>query len=571
MGKLYDLIIIGSGSAGMTAGIYAGRSKLKTLILEKDAPGGQIKITSEVVNYPGIMLTSGEELSATMRRQAENFGVEFTKATVLSADFSGDIKKIHTTVGDYEALSVIIATGAKPRTLGFKGEAEYRGRGIGYCATCDGGFFAGKDVFVIGAGFAAAEEAIYLTRYARKVTVIAREPEFTCSKSIAEKVLAHPKIEVKFNTEIIEAGGDSVLKYARFINNKTNEEWQYDVDDKDSTFGIFIFVGYIPESAEFKDSVKTDEYGYIITDDEMRTNIDGVYAAGDVRPKILRQLVTATADGAIAATSAERYITAIKERLGIRTEDENVDVDGKGNAVASASKAEMKATQGAEQKQPQEQKAEGQHYFDDSLREQIASVLERFENTVTLAAVLDPTHETYGELVSFLTDFSSLSDKIKLKMLTKGEDEEFERRVNATIFPTIAVLAPDGTPTGVQFHGIPGGHEINSFIITLYNTAGPGQAISDDTLAKIDSIDKPVSFKVGVTLSCNMCPDVVVGTQLMAIKNTNVSAEMIDVMRFPQYRDKYSIMSVPAIVINDEKVVFGKKSIDELIELVKSE
>ncbi|HPU17969.1 MAG TPA: FAD-dependent oxidoreductase, partial [Bacillota bacterium] len=425
MGKLYDLIIIGSGSAGMTAGIYAGRSKLKTLILEKDAPGGQIKITSEVVNYPGIMLTSGEELSATMRRQAENFGVEFTKATVLSADFSGDIKKIHTTVGDYEALSVIIATGAKPRTLGFKGEAEYRGRGIGYCATCDGGFFAGKDVFVIGAGFAAAEEAIYLTRYARKVTVIAREPEFTCSKSIAEKVLAHPKIEVKFNTEIIEAGGDSVLKYARFINNKTNEEWQYDVDDKDSTFGIFIFVGYIPESAEFKDSVKTDEYGYIITDDEMRTNIDGVYAAGDVRPKILRQLVTATADGAIAATSAERYITAIKERLGIRTEDENVDVDGKGNAVASASKAEMKATQGAEQKKPQEKKAEGQHYFDDSLREQIASVLERFENTVTLAAVLDPTHETYGELVSFLTDFSSLSDKIKLKMLTKGEDEEF--------------------------------------------------------------------------------------------------------------------------------------------------
>ena len=200
MKKLYDLIIIGAGSAGMSAAIYAGRAKLKTLVLDKDRTGGQIKITAEVVNYPGILRTSGEELAQTMRKQAESFGVKFLSAAVQSVDFSQDIKRLKTSEGEFEALGVIVATGSKPRTLGFEGEETFRGRGIGYCATCDGEFFTGMDVFVIGAGFAAAEEAIFLTRYAKKVTIIAREPEFTCSKTIADKVLAHGKIEVKFNT-----------------------------------------------------------------------------------------------------------------------------------------------------------------------------------------------------------------------------------------------------------------------------------------------------------------------------------------------------------------------------------
>ena len=285
MEKLYDLVIIGSGSAGLTAGLYAGRAKLKTLVIDPDKPGGQIKITAEVVNYPGILHTSGSELSETMRKQAENFGVAFLSAAVERVEFSNDIKKITTSEGEISSLAVIIATGAQPRKLGFVGEDAYRGRGIGYCATCDGEFFTGMDVFVIGAGFAAAEEAIFLTRYARKVTVIAREPEFTCSKSIAEKVLAHKKIEVKFHTELLEVGGDQVLKYAKFINNQTGEHWRYDVKDGDTTFGVFVFVGYMPQSGPFKEQVALDAAGYIPTDDNMMTNVAGVYAAGTSVPR----------------------------------------------------------------------------------------------------------------------------------------------------------------------------------------------------------------------------------------------------------------------------------------------
>ena len=540
MGKLYDLIIIGSGSAGMTAGIYAGRSKLKTLILDKDRPGGQIKITAEVANYPGILQVSGEELSLNMRRQAENFGVEFADAAVLSADLSGDIKKIHTSAGDYEALAVTIATGARPRTLGFKGEEEYRGRGIGYCATCDGEFFSGMDVFVIGAGFAAAEEAIFLTRFARRVTVIAREPEFTCSKTIADKVLSHSKIEVKFNTEILEVGGEKILKFARFINNRTQEEWRYDVPQGELSFGVFVFVGYIPQSAEFAGQLTLDKYGYILTDDTLKTNLDGVYAAGDIRPKALRQLVTAVSDGAIAATAAEKYIEEIKDRLGLHGEEPG----------AAHKPAES--------------------FFDDALKEQLQPILTRFEKPVTLAAVLDEASEIHEELKTFLTDFAALSDKVILRVLHKGQDPELEKAVNATIFPTVALLLPDGKYSGVQFHGIPGGHEINSFILALYNAAGPGQSISEDTQTGIGSIDKAVNFKIGVSLSCTLCPDVVAAAQMMALKNPLVEAEMIDISRFAEFKNQHSIMSVPAIVVNDTELLFGKKTMEELIQIAKS-
>ena len=211
--KIYDVIVIGGGPAGLTAGIYAGRAMLDVLVLEKERAGGQINLTSEVVNYPGIIETSGAKFGDELKKQALGFGVNFVKDEVVAMDFSKDIKIISGKAGEYKALSVIIATGASPRKLGFPGEQEFTGRGVAYCATCDGEFFTGMDVFVIGAGFAAAEEAIFLTKYAKKVTVIAREPEFTCAKSIAEKVLKHPKIEVKFNTELLEAKGDVPVSY----------------------------------------------------------------------------------------------------------------------------------------------------------------------------------------------------------------------------------------------------------------------------------------------------------------------------------------------------------------------
>lgn len=539
MRELYDLIIIGSGSAGMAAGIYAGRSRLKTLIIERDKPGGQIRITSEVENYPGILNISGEELGQNMRKQAEKFGVSFKQGVVESVDFSGDIKKVRTVDGEYEALAVIIATGTVPRKLGFVGEDEFRGRGIGYCATCDGEFFTGMDVFVIGAGFAAAEESIYLTRYARKVTIIAREPEFTCSKMIADRVLAHPKIEVKFNTEILEVGGDKVLRYAKFINNKTDQTWTYEAKPGES-FGVFVFVGYIPQTSEYADQLRLDENGYILTDENMRTNIDGVYAAGDVRAKELRQLVTAVADGAIAATHAEKYIAMKKEELGIKIE------------------------------QPHDTAKPSRAFFDEDSREQLIPILERFENKVKILAILDRQDKLSSEIESFLEEFVSLTDKVELEILERGQDIEKEKHINATIFPTFAILRNDGSYTGIQFHGVPGGHEINSFILALYNVAGPGQSISEDILSRINRIDKKVNLKIGVSLSCTFCPDVVATCQLMAAKNPNIEAEMIDVARYPDFKNKYSIMSVPVVVVNDKETIFGKKTAEQLLDIIEN-
>ena len=540
MEQLYDLVIIGSGSAGMTAGLYAGRSKLKTLIIDHDKPGGQIKITAEVVNYPGILHTSGAELSETMRRQAENFGVKFLSAGVQRVDFRGDIKKIFTSEGEISALAVIIATGAQPRKLGFIGEDTFRGRGIGYCATCDGEFFSGMDVFVIGAGFAAAEEAIFLTRYARKVTVIAREPEFTCSKTIGEKVLSHPKIEVRFHTELLEVGGENVLQYARFVNNQTGETSRYDVKDGDTTFGVFVFVGYMPQSSPYKEEVALDAGGYIPTDDNMMTNVPGIYAAGDIRPKILRQLVTAVSDGAIAATAAEKYIEEKKMQLGLH-----------------------------EQEEPETAATVREAFFDEALKEQLIPILERFERRVNIRAILGQDDLSL-EIESFLNEFSTLTDRVGIEILRQGEHPEAERAVNATLFPTFALMDEAGSYLGVQFHGVPGGHEINSFVLALYNAAGPGQDVGEETLQRIKAVEKPVNIKIGATLSCTLCPGVVAATQLMALKNRNIEAEMIDVARYPDFKNRHSILSVPAIVINDRELVFGKKSIEELLEIISA-
>ena len=539
MNELYDLIIIGSGSAGMSAGIYAGRARLRTLIIDRAAPGGQIKITSEVENYPGILHISGEEFSNTMRKQAENFGVEFRQTVVESVDFTGDIKKVRTVDGESEALSVLVATGAVPRTLGFRGEDTFSGRGIGYCATCDGEFFAGLDVFVIGAGFAAAEEAVFLTRYARKVTIIAREPAFTCSKMIAERVLANPKIEVKFNTEIVEVTGDTVLRAAKFVNNQTGDTWNY-TPPEGETFGVFVFVGYMPQSEEYATQLRLDERGYIPTDDCMRTNVDGVYAAGDVRPKELRQLVTAVSDGAIAATCAEKYITLKRERMGLNQQE--------------APKAA----------QPPKTN------FDDAQRDQLSGIFARFAKPVSLLAILDGETGLSAELQNFLTEFAALSDKISLEILQKGQDPAQEQAIHATLYPTVAVLRADGTYTGIQFHGVPGGHEINSFILALYNTAGPGQKLEEGTLAKLASVTRKVNIRVGVSLSCTLCPDVVTATQLLAVHNPLVEAEMIDVAHYPDFKNKYAIMSVPAIVVDDGPVTFGKKTLDQLLEMVNA-
>lgn len=554
MKTIYDVIVIGGGAAGMSAGIYSGRAKMKTLVLEQGSVGGQAKTTNEIVNYPGVRHTTGPKLMEEMHLQAEDFGVKFAQAEVLEAKLEGEIKVLKTTNGDYETRSVIIATGATPRTLGFPGEAEYRGRGVAYCATCDGEFYTGLEVFVIGAGFAAAEEAIFLTRFARKVTVIAREPEFTCAKTIADKVLAHPKIEVKFNTEIVEATGDELLRRVKFINNQTQETFEH-VAAEDETFGIFIFAGYVPQTKVFNGLVDMDKWGYIITDENMHTSVEGVYAAGDLRPKVLRQVVTAVADGAIASLEAEKYVAHEKERLGI-VEEEIEETPQPKSAAEPAPQAKQVAQGGRSA------------LLNDALRGQIATVLGRMENNVTLVTIVDPTNEKSIELRDLVIDIADLGDKLEAVVKTKGEDAALEAKVNADKFPVVAFLDKDGNYAGVKFHGVPGGHELNSFLLAIYNLAGPGQALDTSVLEAIKAVDKKVNIKVAVSLSCHLCPDVVVGAQRIAIENPNVEAEMLDIANFPELKTKHKVMSVPCMIVNDEKVTFGSKSIQDMLNFI---
>lgn len=543
MEKIYDLIIIGGGPTGLTAGIYAGRAKLNVLILEKSSIGGQIYLTNEVANYPGIFETTGSNYAEQLKKQAEAFGVEIISGEVTNMDFSKEIKEIRTSTDSYKGYSVLIATGASPRKLGFPGEEEYTGRGVAYCATCDGEFFIDMDVFVIGAGFAAAEEAMFLTKFARKVTVIAREPEFTCAKSIADKVLANPKIEVKFNTEILEANGDIQLRNAKFKNNVTNEIFEYKANEGES-FGIFVFIGYEPQSKLFKDIITLDNQGFIPTDEDLATNIEGVYAAGDIRPKKLRQLVTAVSDGATAAFSIEKYVHDLKGKLGVE-KDEN------GSKTTSEIKHPIKK------------------FLDDNIQNQLKDIFAKFDKKVKVVLIKDPEIAKSIQMEEFLSEISSLSDKIDFHSLNKNENLELEKKVDAERFPTIAFFDQDNNFKGVKFSTLPGGHELNSFILALYNIAGAGQKISEESKKKIDGISTPQKIKIGVTLSCSRCPESVQSAQRIAIENNNIDVEVIDVFTFPKFREKFEIMSVPAIIIDDKLVGFGQKNIEQFLDLIK--
>jgi thioredoxin reductase (NADPH) len=309
MSKVYDVIIIGAGPAGLAAGLYAGRSRLSTLLIEKGIDGGQIAITHEIENYPGQLVEeeSGSTLIGRMTEQVKKFGVERVNDTIEKVELEGDLKKVSCLKGEYQGKTVIIATGALPRPIGCKNESEYVGKGVSYCATCDGNFFEELEVFVVGGGDAAVEEAIYLTKFARKVTIIHRRDELRAAKSIQEKAFANDKIEFFWDTVVEELHGDEILSAMTVKNVKTGETRLVEADEDDGIFGVFGFIGTNPNSAVFEGMV-TMENGYIKTDDEMRTNIPGVFAAGDVRVKSFRQVVTAAADGAIAAHQVEKYI-----------------------------------------------------------------------------------------------------------------------------------------------------------------------------------------------------------------------------------------------------------------------
>ncbi|MDU6985340.1 MAG: FAD-dependent oxidoreductase [Terrisporobacter othiniensis] len=556
---IYDLIIIGGGPAGISAGIYAGRAKLKTLVIEKENMGGQIKTTHEMVNYPGILQTTGIDYMDTLRQQALSFNVNFKEDEVLDLNLESDIKVIKTKKEEIQGRAIIFATGASPRKLGFKGEEEFTGRGVAYCATCDGEFFQGLDVFVIGGGYAAAEEALFLTKFAKKVRVVVRKSEFGCAKTIADKVKAHAKIEVLFNTELEEVGGEGVLQFAKFKNNKTGEIFEYKASKEDGTFGLFVFIGYKPQTELLKGKVQLDEQGYIVTNEVMETNLPGVYAAGDLRPKLLRQVVTAVADGAIAATVAEKYVEEQKHRLGIEDEEEIVVENKVEEKVIEEKPVELLNINDKNRKSK---------LLNDVLRNQIKSILAMMEKEVTLVSIVDETMEKSIEFMDLILDMASLGEKLKVEIYKKSENPEMEAKINADKLPVVALLDENKNYSGVKFHGVPGGHELNSFILAIYNLAGPGQAIDQSLLKEIKAFDKKTNIKVVVSLSCTLCPDVVVASQRLAMENENIETEMVELSLFEDIKRKYRIMSVPAIIVNDDKIHFGAKKINEILDLI---
>lgn len=540
--RLYDVIIVGAGPAGLSAAIYAARAKYHVLVLEKNGIGGQITITSEIVNYPGVEMAGGKELTEHMRMQAERFGATFVVAEVLDMELEQEVKLLHTTKGDYEALGVILAPGANPRKIGFQGEKEFQGRGVAYCATCDGEFFTGKDVFVIGGGFAAVEEGMFLTKYARKVTLIVREPDYTCAKTVSDKLKDFSNIETIFHTELKEAGGEHALSYAVFLNNEDGSQWRYDAPQGD-TFGIFVFAGYVPNTKWIADCVERNEQGYLITDMDRQTNIAGVFAAGDVCVKNLRQVVTAVSDGAIAATSLERVVSELHAKLGIP------DL--------------YQAPQQSKTLEKQDEQTyftKGEGFISSEIRQQLTGIFTKFSSHVTVRAWLDESAFS-GEIKGFLNELVSITDKV---VWTEQVPED---AVKPEYLPAMEVLDSTGKSSGIYFHGVPGGHEFNSFIIALYNVAGPGQELDHQTQKKIAALSEKTNIKILVSLTCTMCPDSVMAAQRIAAISDQVTAEMFDLSHYPELKEKYNVMSVPCIVINDKTTVFGKKNVEELLAL----
>ena len=304
----YDVIIIGGGPAGLTAAIYASRARLSTLIIEKEFFGGQIVSTDGIENYPGIVEgDTGTTLVERMRKQAETFGTKFLRDEVIDFDFSQKIKNISTKGNTFSAKGVILSVGASHRKLDVKGEDEFAGAGVSYCATCDGAFFKDIEVFVVGGGDTAFQEALFLTKYASKVTIIHRRDSFRATKILQDKVEQNEKISFLLNSKIKEINGDGLVGSITVENVLTGEETQFFPNNAFNTFGIFVFAGNIPNTKLFEKEITLNPQGYFIVGKDMKV-MDGVYAAGDCVEKEFRQVVTATSDGAIAALELEKYI-----------------------------------------------------------------------------------------------------------------------------------------------------------------------------------------------------------------------------------------------------------------------
>lgn len=308
--KIYDVIIIGAGPAGMTAAVYTSRANLSTLMIERGVPGGQMANTEEVENYPGYDHILGPDLSNKMFEHAKKFGAEYAYGDIKEVVEEGDYKIVRAGSKEYKAYSVIISTGAEYKKIGVPGEKELGGRGVSYCAVCDGAFFKGKELVVVGGGDSAVEEGVYLTRFASKVTIVHRRDELRAQKILQQRAFDNEKVDFIWNHTVKEINEkDGKVGSVTLVHTETGEEQEFKAD------GVFIYVGMLPLSKPFVQLGITNENGYIETNERMETKVEGVFAAGDVREKSLRQIVTATGDGSIAAQSAQHYVEELKEKF----------------------------------------------------------------------------------------------------------------------------------------------------------------------------------------------------------------------------------------------------------------
>lgn len=537
MDTVYDAIIVGGGPAGLSAAIYMARARFHVLVIEKEKMGGQITITSEVVNYPGIFHTSGEKLTSEMIRQAKAFGAEFLSADVTGLELEGDYKTVHTSRGDFKALGIIYAGGAHPRLAGFTGETEFRGHGVAYCATCDGEFFTGRTIFVVGGGYAAVEEGLFLTKYGKKIIMVIRGDDFSIDSAAVEELKEHPQVTILYHTQVEKVEGDSAVRRVVLKDRKTGEETVYTADDGDF-YGVFVFVGYAPENGLLQGKVDLNPQGYVITDRDQKTNIDGVYAAGDICVKNLRQVVTAVSDGAVAATSLEKYLGSQYRKLHMK-------------------RTYVKKVEPREEPKAEAAKAEEGAFLDDDTRGALKPVLDRFEKPITLRLYKDDSELSYED-EKLLKELASLSDKVSYEM--KNAEPGLEH--------TISIVRNDGTEAGLYFHGVPGGHEFNSFILAMYNTAGPGQDIGEDNEKRIAAIQDKKDVTIAVSLSCTMCPDLVAAAERIAAASDKVTVHVYDLAHYPDLQNKYNIMSVPCLIVNDKDIHFGKKGVAELLDIL---
>lgn len=537
MDTVYDAIIVGGGPAGLSAAIYMARARFHVLVIEKEKMGGQITITSEVVNYPGIFHTSGEKLTSEMIRQAKAFGAEFLSADVTGLELEGDYKTVHTSRGDFKALGIIYSGGAHPRLAGFTGETEFRGHGVAYCATCDGEFFTGRTIFVIGGGYAAVEEGLFLTKYGKKIIMVIRGDDFSIDSAAVEELKEHPQVTILYHTQVEKVEGDSAVRRVVLKDRKTGEETVYTANDGDF-YGVFVFVGYAPENGLLQGKVDLNPQGYVITDRDQKTNIDGVYAAGDICVKNLRQVVTAVSDGAVAATSLEKYLGSQYRKLHMK-------------------RTYVKKVEPKEEPKAEAAKAEEGAFLDDDTRGALKPVLDRFEKPITLRLYKDDSELSYED-EKLLKELASLSDKVSYEM--KNAEPGLEH--------TISIVRNDGTEAGLYFHGVPGGHEFNSFILAMYNTAGPGQDIGEDNEKRIAAIQDKKDVTIAVSLSCTMCPDLVAAAERIAAASDKVTVHVYDLAHYPDLQNKYNIMSVPCLIVNDKDIHFGKKGVAELLDIL---